>query len=33
LKVLKTSGDHLREVMKRDLGAEVDIYQPDSQQG
>ena len=33
LKVLKTSGDHLREVMKRDLGAEVDIYQPDIQQG
>ena len=28
LKVLKTSGDHLREVMKRDLGVEVEIYQP-----
>jgi MoaA/NifB/PqqE/SkfB family radical SAM enzyme len=28
LKVLKTSGDHVREVMQRDLGVEVDIYQP-----
>jgi MoaA/NifB/PqqE/SkfB family radical SAM enzyme len=28
LKVLKTSGDHLQEVMKRDLGVEVEIYQP-----
>jgi len=28
LKVLQTSGDHLREVMKRDLGVEVEIYQP-----
>jgi pyruvate-formate lyase-activating enzyme len=28
LKVLKTSGDHLKEVMKRDLGVEVEIYQP-----
>jgi hypothetical protein len=27
-KVLKTSGDHLKEVMKRDLGVEVEIYQP-----
>ncbi len=29
LKVLKTSGDHLREVMKRDLGVEVEIHQPE----
>ena len=28
LKVLKTSGDHLRQVMEQDLGAEVDIHQP-----
>ena len=28
LKVLKTSGNHLKEVMKRDLGVEVEIYQP-----
>jgi pyruvate-formate lyase-activating enzyme len=28
LKVLRASGDHAREVMKRDFGAEVDIYQP-----
>lgn len=28
LKVLKTSGEHVREVMQRDLGAEVEIYQP-----
>ncbi len=28
LKVLKKSGDHLQEVMRKDLGAEVDIYQP-----
>ena len=30
LKVLKTSGDHVREVMKRDLGVAVDIYQPEA---
>jgi MoaA/NifB/PqqE/SkfB family radical SAM enzyme len=30
LRVLKTSGDHLREVMKRDLGVEVEIHQPKS---
>jgi MoaA/NifB/PqqE/SkfB family radical SAM enzyme len=30
LKVLKTSGDHLKEVMKRDLGVEVEIYQPNA---
>ena len=30
LKVLKTSGDHLREVMQRDLGAEVEIFQPET---
>jgi pyruvate-formate lyase-activating enzyme len=28
LRVLKTSGEHLREVMKKDLGVEVEIYQP-----
>ena len=28
LKVLKTSGDHVREVMRTDLGAEVEIFQP-----
>jgi hypothetical protein len=26
--VLKTSGDHVREVMKQDLGVDVEIYQP-----
>jgi hypothetical protein len=29
LRVLKTSGDHVKQVMERDLGVEVDIYQPD----
>ena len=29
LKVLKTSGEHMRQVMGTDLGAEVEIYQPD----
>jgi MoaA/NifB/PqqE/SkfB family radical SAM enzyme len=28
LKVLRTSGDHLKEVMSEDLGVEVQIYQP-----
>lgn len=28
LQVLKKSGDHLKEVMQRDLGAEVEIYEP-----
>jgi iron-sulfur cluster protein len=28
LKVLKTSGDHVRDVMRKDLGAEVEIFQP-----
>jgi MoaA/NifB/PqqE/SkfB family radical SAM enzyme len=28
LKVLKTSGDHLRDVMRRDLGVEVEIFDP-----
>jgi MoaA/NifB/PqqE/SkfB family radical SAM enzyme len=28
LQVLKTSGERLREVMQRDLGVEVEIYQP-----
>jgi hypothetical protein len=27
-KVLKNSGKHLKEVMKQDLGVEVEIYQP-----
>ena len=27
--VLKTSGDHLKEVMRKDLGVEVEIYEPD----
>jgi MoaA/NifB/PqqE/SkfB family radical SAM enzyme len=29
LKVLKTSGDHLREVMSKDLGVEVEMFEPD----
>jgi MoaA/NifB/PqqE/SkfB family radical SAM enzyme len=28
LRVLKKSGDHLKEVMKKDLGVEVEIYEP-----
>lgn len=28
LKVLKTSGYHVKEVMKQDLGVDVDVYQP-----
>jgi MoaA/NifB/PqqE/SkfB family radical SAM enzyme len=28
LRVLKTSGDHVREVMKKDLGVEVEIFEP-----
>ena len=28
LRVLKTSGDHVKQMMKKDLGVEVDIYQP-----
>jgi len=28
LQVLKKSGDHLKEVMKNDLGVEVEIYEP-----
>ena len=28
LQVLKKSGDHLQEVMRRDLGVEVEIFQP-----
>jgi len=28
--VLKTSGDHVKEVMHRDLGVEVDVYQPEA---
>ena len=27
LKVLKTSGDHVRELMKKDLGVDVEVYQ------
>lgn len=30
LKVLKTSGDHVRDVMKKDLGVEVEIFQPNT---
>jgi len=30
LKVLRTSGDHLRDVMRKDLGVEVEIFQPAS---
>jgi MoaA/NifB/PqqE/SkfB family radical SAM enzyme len=30
LKVLKTSGDHLKEVMRKDLGVEVQIYEPEA---
>ena len=29
LQVLKKSGDHLKDVMEKDLGVEVEIYQPD----
>jgi len=29
LQVLKSSGDHLREVMKKDLGVDVEVYQPE----
>jgi hypothetical protein len=28
LKVLKKSGDRVREVMQKDLGADVEIFQP-----
>jgi len=28
LNVLKTSGDHLKQIMKNDLGVEVEIYEP-----
>ena len=31
LKVLKKSGDHVREVMRKDLGAEVEIFQPETE--
>lgn len=30
LKVLRTTGDHLRKVMAEDLGAEVEIYTPEA---
>jgi len=30
LKVLKTSGEHLRQVMERDLGVEVEVFQPEA---
>lgn len=30
LKVLRTSGDHLKKVMAEDLGAEVEIYTPEA---
>ena len=29
LRVLKTSGQHLKDVMRQDLGAEVEIYEPE----
>jgi len=29
LKVLRNSGEHLKEVMRRDVGVEVEIYQPE----
>ena len=32
LKVLKTSGNHLKEVMRQDLGVEVDVYTPEAAQ-
>ncbi len=28
LKVLKKTGEHVHDVMKRDLGMEVEVYQP-----
>jgi pyruvate-formate lyase-activating enzyme len=28
LKVLKRSGDHVQEIMRRDVGVEVEVYQP-----
>ncbi|HKB13962.1 MAG TPA: radical SAM protein [Vicinamibacterales bacterium] len=28
LKVLKRSGDHVNEIMRRDVGVDVDVYQP-----
>jgi len=28
LKVLKRSGDHVQEIMRRDVGVDVDVYQP-----
>ena len=28
LRVLRTSGDHLKDVMKKDLGVDVEIYEP-----
>jgi hypothetical protein len=30
LRVLKKSGDRLHDVMRRDLGVEVEVYQPES---
>lgn len=30
LRVLRTSGRHVKEVMERDLGAQVEVYQPDA---
>jgi hypothetical protein len=30
LKVLKKSGDHLKDVMRKDVGVEVQIYEPDA---
>jgi hypothetical protein len=28
--VLRKSGDHLKDVMRKDLGVEVQIYEPDA---
>ncbi len=32
-KVLKGAGEHLKEVMGSDLGADIDIYEPPSETG
>lgn len=33
LRVLKNSGEHVKEVMRRDLGVEVEVYQPPATKG
>jgi hypothetical protein len=30
LKVLRTSGDHLKQVLSKDLGVEVEVFTPPS---